>query len=123
MSKNILFFISSFNGGAENQLYRLFELLKDENEARYVVAKAENSNSNVIGLNKKKTIFAIPGLIKEIIKLCQSSSISLIPPVWGALGCCYVPRLRSCAGIISSQCLGNIDVDKMLGPKKCEDRA
>ena len=52
MSKNILFFISSLNGGAENQLYKLFELLKDENEARYVVAKAENSNSNVIGLNK-----------------------------------------------------------------------
>ena len=48
MSKNILFFISSLNGGAENQLYRLFELLKDENETRYVVAKAENSNSNVI---------------------------------------------------------------------------
>ena len=49
MSKNILFFISSLNGGAENQLYKLFELLKDENEARYVVAKAENSNSNIIG--------------------------------------------------------------------------
>ena len=45
MSKNILFFISSLNGGAENQLYKLFELLKDENKARYVVAKAENSNS------------------------------------------------------------------------------
>ena len=69
MSKNILFFISSLNGGAENQLYKLFELLKDENKARYVVAKAENLNSNVIGLNKKKTIFAIPRLIKEIIKL------------------------------------------------------
>ena len=79
MSKNILFFISSLNGGAENQLYKLFELLKDENEARYVVAKAENSNSNVIGLNKKKTIFAISGLIKEIIKLKPDILFTTLP--------------------------------------------
>ena len=39
MNKNILFFISSLQGGAENQLYKIFELLKKENNVQYILAK------------------------------------------------------------------------------------
>ena len=44
MNKNIIFFVSSMNGGAENQLYNLFKLLKNDNKTRYLVAKGANSN-------------------------------------------------------------------------------
>ena len=39
MNKKILFFISSLNGGAENQLFKIFKLLDPNNETRYIVAK------------------------------------------------------------------------------------
>ena len=57
MNKNIIFFVSSMNGGAENQLYNLFKLLKNDNKTRYLVAKGANSNPNIISLNKRKTFF------------------------------------------------------------------
>ena len=67
------------NGGAENQLYKLFQLLKNNNKTRYVVAKGENLNSNIICLNKRKTFFAIFGLIKEIIKFKPDIIFTTLP--------------------------------------------
>lgn len=67
------------NGGAENQLYKLFELLKNNNKTKFVVAKGENLNSNIICLNKRKTFFAIFGLIKEIIKFKPDILFTTLP--------------------------------------------
>ena len=79
MNKNIIFFVSSMNGGAENQLYNLFKLLKNDNKTRYLVAKGANSNPNIISLNKRKTFFAIFGLIKEIIKFKPDILFTTLP--------------------------------------------
>ena len=79
MNKNILFFISSLQGGAENQLYKIFELLKRENNVRYIVAKNKISNQNIVGLNKKKTFFSIFGLTREIITFKPDILFTTLP--------------------------------------------
>ena len=79
MNKNILFFISSLQGGAENQLYKIFELLKKENNVQYIVAKNKISNQNIVGLNKKKTFFSIFGLTREIITFKPDILFTTLP--------------------------------------------
>ena len=73
MNKNILFFISSLQGGAENQLYKIFELLKKENNVQYIVAKNKISNQNIVGLNKKKTFSQYLDLPEKSLHSNQTS--------------------------------------------------
>ncbi len=79
MNKNILFFISSLNGGAENQLYKIFELLKIKNNTRYLVAKTKGTNQNIVGLNKKKTSLSIFVLAKEVMTFKPDILFTTLP--------------------------------------------
>lgn len=66
-------------GGAENQLFKIFKLLDLNNDTRYIVAKEDKSNSHIIGLNKRKTFFAIFGLVKEIIRFKPDILFTTLP--------------------------------------------
>ena len=43
------------------------------------MAKEEKSNSHIIGLNKRKTFFAIFGLVKEIIRFKPDILFTTLP--------------------------------------------
>tara|TARA_B100002019_G_scaffold250863_1_gene230954 strand:- start:1328 stop:2323 length:996 start_codon:yes stop_codon:yes gene_type:complete len=80
MNKKIIFFTSSFNGGgAEIQLRKLFEILQSNFECIYLTAKDDKKSSNLVGFNKKKTIFSIFKLLKKILIFNPDILISTLP--------------------------------------------
>lgn len=78
-SKKIIFFTSSIRGGgAEKQLLNYFEILNDNFDCKYYVAR-DKSEDNILGLNRKKTIYAFFDIVKIILKEKPNFLITTLP--------------------------------------------
>tara|TARA_B100001175_G_C19428044_1_gene599683 strand:- start:239 stop:1228 length:990 start_codon:yes stop_codon:yes gene_type:complete len=80
MSKKIIFFTSTFNtSGAEKQLFKIFNTLKDENKSTFVTAKGNSSNPDHISFNVKKTTYALFQLIKIVKNIKPDILFTTLP--------------------------------------------
>lgn len=71
MSKKIIFFTSTFNtSGAERQLVKIFNALKDDNDCLFVTAKKSNSvgDHTIIGVKKtRNSFFQLVNVLKTFV--------------------------------------------------------
>ena len=71
MSKKIIFFTSTFNtSGAERQLVKIFNALKDDNDCLFVTAKKSSSvgDHTVIGVKKtRNSFFQLVNVLKTFV--------------------------------------------------------
>lgn len=80
MNKKIIFFTSSYNtSGAEKQLVKIFNALKDENDCLFVTAKNSNNDGGHKAIGVQKTGSSFFQLIKISRKFAPDVFISTLP--------------------------------------------
>jgi len=77
--KKIVFFTSKIvGGGAEKQLLKFYQILREDNDCHFYIAKGQSENS-IESFERKKTLFAFFNLIKELLRVKPDILITTLP--------------------------------------------
>ena len=77
--KKIVFFTSKIvGGGAEKHLLKFYQILREDNDCHFYIAKGQSENS-IESFERKKTLFAFFNLIKELLRVKPDILITTLP--------------------------------------------